>query len=204
MAAFVRHLSQPFGVNWAPSDIYKKLGWLGHPGIDIALPVGQPIYAAHAGKVVEIDNTEDNDGQGISLFDPDQKIITWYWHISEHFHHIGDFVKTGDLIAKSGNGGYSYGPHCHFQLLQADTNGNILNINNGYGGGIDPVPHLAMPDIDENNMTEQFVKDLYVFYFGRLPDADELKFWTGKNYREMLRAMLEGRDNHFKQNINNG
>ena len=203
LATFTRHLSQPFGVNWAPNDIYHTLGWKGHPGIDIALPVGQPIYAAHAGKIVELDNTEDDDGQGIALFDPTQKIITWYWHISQHFGHLGEFVARGDQIALSGNGGHSYGPHCHFQLLQADTNGNILNANNGYGGGIDPIPHMIMPDVDVYKMPKEFVSDMYIFFFGRKADTDELDFWSGKHYRDLLDAMLKGRAGLFQQNALN-
>src|SRR3990167_3325563 len=96
---FVRYLSQPFGVNWALKKYSEITGDIGHPGIDIALPVGQPIFSATAGVVIEYDDQNDADGLGISIYDSEQKIITIYWHINKSAVRVGDKVKVGQYIA---------------------------------------------------------------------------------------------------------
>lgn len=201
IATFVRHLAQPFGVNWAPKPYSEITGDIGHPGIDIALPVGQPIFASHDGVIVERDDSDDIDGLGLTIYDPVQKIQTMYWHNSFNHIPINGLVKRGDLIALSGGSGKSYGPHLHFALYQTDAMGRIINTNNGYHGAIDPTPYFMMSLFEPKNMDSQFVTDLYIFHFGRKPDTEELTFWTGKNYRDLLKAMLEGRAEHFKDII---
>jgi len=196
-----RFLSQPFGVNWAPLPYSQIDGSIGHNGIDIALPVGERVYAAHDGIITEVDNADDNDGLGVSIYDPAQKIVTWYWHNSFNKVPLNGQVKQGDLIALSGGTGKSYGPHLHFSLLPTDNNGKIFNPGNGYRGAVDPMPYFYMPVADPKIMKSEFVTDTYVFFFGRLPDTDELEFWTGKNYKDLFKAMLEGRANHFNEQV---
>ena len=198
ISVFNRYLSQPFGVNWAILPYSQITGDIGHPGIDIAVPVGERVFASHAGYVVERDDSDDNDGLGLAIYNPEMDIITWYWHNSVNYPELDDYVKVGQLIGLSGGTGKSYGPHLHFQLLQTDQNGHILNKGNGYGGGIDPIPYFHMPVIDPKEMTEDFIKDMYNFYFGRSPDSGELTFWTGKNYRDLLKAMLRDKFSLFE------
>ena len=190
VGAFMRHLSQPFGVNWAPLPYSQIDGTIGHNGNDVALPVGERIYAAHNGVVIERDDADDTDGLGLALYDPEQKIVTWYWHNSLNYVKIGENVKAGQLIALSGGTGKSYGPHLHFSLLPTDDLGKILNPNNGYRGAVDPAPFYYLPLFDPQHMDTKFITDLYNFYFGRTPQPDELTFWTGKDYRDLLKAML--------------
>src|SRR3990167_7379299 len=111
IATFARHLAQPFGVNWAPLPYSEITGDVGHPGIDIALPVGERVFASHDGVVVEVDNADDRAGSGVAIFDPIQKISTWYWHHSFNMVQNGDIIKAGQQIGLSGGTGKVYGPH---------------------------------------------------------------------------------------------
>ena len=201
ISVFVRYLAQPFGVNWAILPYSQITGDIGHPGIDIAVPIGERVFAAHDGIIVERDDSDDNDGLGLTIYDPIQKIQTMYWHNSFNKIPLDGKVKAGDLIALSGGSGKSYGPHLHFALYLTDEAGQIINRNNGYHGAIDPVPFFYMPVVDPKNMTEEFVIDTYIFFFGRLPDDEERLFWTGKNYRDLFKAMLTGRAEKFRENI---
>lgn len=98
-----------------------------HGGTDIGCPAGTSIYAAadgtvtcssyvgSAGYMVTIDHGLNKDGQLVQ---------TDYMHNSELLVSVGQKVSQGDLIAKSGNTGGSYGNHCHFQL---DIGGKAYN-----------------------------------------------------------------------------
>lgn len=201
IATFSRFLAQPFGVNWAPLPYSQITGDIGHPGIDIALPVGERVFASHDGVVIERDDIDDRDGLGISLFSIAQKIVTIYWHLSKNLVNLNDQIKAGQLLGLSGGTGKSYGPHLHFGLYQTDDKGIILNAKNGFHGAIDPMPFFYLPEKNPTIMTKQFVEDAYILFFGRLPDSEEALFWEGKNYRAMFQAMLDGRATEFKKFI---
>jgi len=105
-------------------------GYPGHPGIDIALPEGTPIYAITDGKVVEAVNGYTVGGLSSSLLGKDNHVTviskgnpTLYMN----YRHLklngvlvkkGDNVKAGQQVGLSGNTGYSSGPHLHLDVLK--------------------------------------------------------------------------------------
>ena len=132
----------------APCDktIYEYFGKKGHGAIDISLPTGTPIYAAHDGKVL---STSEDAGAGLGVVILGEGFKTDYWHHKVNYVGEGRMVKAGDLIALSGATGMATGPHLHFALKQTDPNdnkGNTINKDNGYLGGIDPLPYFIWPD----------------------------------------------------------
>ena len=118
---------------------YLKSGFMGHDGVDFAMPEKTPILAVDDGIVFHV-------GYG-----PYGKTIiinhswgkTYYGHLSEFNINIGQNVKKGDLIALSGSTGLSTGPHLHF-VVRPDSVSN----ENGFGGAVDPLAYLniIMPD----------------------------------------------------------
>ena len=91
-----------------------------HPGIDIAVPTGSKISAPLAGTVRAVGNTDlvpgcYSWGKWI-LIDHANGLSTLYAHNSLISVKPGDKLKTGDIIAYSGNSGYSTGPHLHFTV----------------------------------------------------------------------------------------
>lgn len=99
-----------------------------HKGIDFACPVGTPIMAAADGRVVRSGwESEYNPKQGFGLRVMQRITIegvmyfVFYGHCNEVVAKEGDELKTGEVIAKSGNTGSSTGPHLHFGLRKADT-----------------------------------------------------------------------------------
>lgn len=87
----------------------------GHAGLDIAAPVGTPIYAAEAGNVV---NAHDSgDGYGILVvINHGSGRETWYAHLSRAHVSVGDRVERRELIGRMGSTGFSTGSHLHFEL----------------------------------------------------------------------------------------
>ena len=87
-----------------------------HNGIDLAANY-ENVYSVLDGIVTE--TGWDNNGGGnyikIKHFD---RFETAYLHLSEIYYRVGEFVKAGFIIAKSGNSGNSTGPHLHFSVKE--------------------------------------------------------------------------------------
>lgn len=120
-----------------------------HNGIDIAAPVGTPIYAAAGGTVV---NAGPADGFGLWIvIDHGDGTYGVYGHQIANHVKIGDTVSAGDHIADMGSGGESTGSHLHFTVT--DNPGNT-------GNGIDPNEWFAANGITLPPTNGQVTKDL--------------------------------------------
>jgi len=97
-------------------------GWR-HTGIDIGLPLGNPIYAADDGVVITAGWNSSGYGNYI-IIDHGNGIHTLYGHASKLGVKKGDRVKKGDVIGAIGSTGRSTGPHLHFEVR---INGNKVN-----------------------------------------------------------------------------
>lgn len=88
-----------------------------HNGIDYALPSGSDVLAAADGKVVAIGNNGRYAYGRYVAIDHGNGLVTMYGHLSGYKVSRGEKVKRGEVIAKSGNTGYSTGPHVHFTVF---------------------------------------------------------------------------------------
>ncbi|NBQ43834.1 MAG: M23 family metallopeptidase, partial [Mycobacteriaceae bacterium] len=77
-----------------------------HDGIDLAGPVGTPIYAAADGVVKEAGPTNSGYGAWVLLQHSDGT-VTRYGHINSWSVQVGQRVFAGDEIASIGNRGNS-------------------------------------------------------------------------------------------------
>ena len=100
--------------------------------VDFTVPVGTPIMAARKGRVVDIDQ---NYGEGGAdpllkanhvLILHEDGTLGLYSHLAQNRISVifGQRVEAGELIAYSGNTGYSSGPHLHFVVLTNARTGN--------------------------------------------------------------------------------
>jgi murein DD-endopeptidase MepM/ murein hydrolase activator NlpD len=85
-----------------------------HYGIDIAAPIGTPIYAPEAGTVVAA-GPASGFGLAVGVQHADGS-ITLYGHVNQMFVSTGQAVSAGQQIAEVGNRGQSTGPHLHFEV----------------------------------------------------------------------------------------
>ncbi|MBR5322219.1 MAG: peptidoglycan DD-metalloendopeptidase family protein [Clostridia bacterium] len=85
-----------------------------HRGIDIACPTGTPVYAGADGKV-EISGWNVSYGYYV-VISHGSGYTTLYAHNSSLLVKVGQTVKRGQQIAKSGSTGNSSGPHLHFEI----------------------------------------------------------------------------------------
>jgi murein DD-endopeptidase MepM/ murein hydrolase activator NlpD len=102
-----------------------------HDGIDLAAPLGTPIHAPGDGVVVKV-GPEEGYGETIFIRHANGD-VSFYGHMARVFVHVGEKVKTGQVIAPVGNEGFSTGPHLHFTIHRGGIDGPV----------IDPKPWLA-------------------------------------------------------------
>ena len=102
-----------------------------HGGVDIAAPIGTPIYAAASGTVAR---TGPATGFGVAVYiRGDDGAVTVYGHVNAEYVRTGQRVVAGQLIAEVGNRGQSTGPHLHFEVHPSGAM---------YSGQVDPVAWL--------------------------------------------------------------
>lgn len=116
----------------------KGLRTAPHTGIDLAMPEGTPLYSPVDGVVSKIvDYGKENLGKGIFIETDDGKTVIM-GHLSDFKVSEGVRVHEGDLVALSGNTGFSTGSHLHLGLK--DEDGNFINpeplLNKDFGSTV--------------------------------------------------------------------
>ncbi len=86
-----------------------------HAGIDLAGPIGTPIYATADGVVQRSEYNNGGYGNLVEL-DHGHGIQTRYGHLSKSMVTAGQKVKRGDMIALMGSTGRSTGSHLHYEV----------------------------------------------------------------------------------------
>jgi murein DD-endopeptidase MepM/ murein hydrolase activator NlpD len=113
-------------MNWptAATIITQYFSWR-HYAVDIAGPIGTPIYAADAG-TVELAGWGTGYGNQI-VIDHGGGKKTRYAHLSKFHVSVGDKVAKGETIGDMGSTGWSTGPHVHFEVIINGTKYNPLD-----------------------------------------------------------------------------
>ena len=92
-----------------------------HSGIDIGVPVGTPVKAMADGTVVAANGGMRGYGNGVFVdhgMINGKHVVSEYGHLSSFNVKVGDKIKQGQVIAKSGNTGTSSGPHLHITIRE--------------------------------------------------------------------------------------
>lgn len=106
------------------SFIQNDAGWRIHPlygyhschtGIDLRGNYGAKIYAAAAGRVVQVIHGDPAYGN-VTLVQDDARVRTMYAHQSRIEVRPGERVEQGEVIGRIGATGFATGPHLHFEV----------------------------------------------------------------------------------------
>lgn len=125
-------LGQEFHGSFSHDDVQNRYA------IDLIVPVGTPVLAARGGIVMQVENGFDRGGMNRSQYVDranfvrilhDDGSMGLYAHLQENGALVkpGDRVELGQLIAYSGNTGYSTGPHLHF-CVQVNSGMTLASI----------------------------------------------------------------------------
>lgn len=112
------YISSYYGYRKNPNTGAEEL----HRGVDIAVPTGTDVYAAHDGTVTEA-AFDAYYGNYVVITDS-KGYTTKYAHMDSVTVSAGQSVTKGDPIGKSGNTGSSTGSHLHIECLY---NGEYYN-----------------------------------------------------------------------------
>ncbi len=103
-----------------------------HQGIDLAAPIGTPIYATADGTCTEAGYNSGGYGNLIKL-DHGRGIETRYAHLSRVLVSPGQRISRGQLIGHMGSTGRSTGSHLHYEV-RID------------GRAVNPIPFMKSAD----------------------------------------------------------
>jgi murein DD-endopeptidase MepM/ murein hydrolase activator NlpD len=121
---------------------------LHHYAFDFVMPIGTPVLAARGGLVLSVKDgfpegrlqeTYRDRANQVTVLHPDGT-LGMYGHLSTGIPVAeGERVETGDTLGRSGNSGYSKGPHLHFEVGSQRAGGPPQSIPVVFGDGIVPV-----------------------------------------------------------------
>ncbi|MFZ6741973.1 M23 family metallopeptidase [Undibacterium sp. JH2W] len=106
--------------------------------VDINMPMGTAVVAARAGHVVEVVSQFADNGKAEPEYIDMANYVrilhddgSWadYFHLLQNSSQVqpGMRVQAGQVLALSGNSGYSATPHLHFHV-QLNQNGTIISL----------------------------------------------------------------------------
>ncbi len=95
----------------------------GNRGVDLAAPIGTPIYASASGTVLLARNGYNGGYGNMVIIQHPNGTKTLYAHMSKLGTSGGAQVSQGELIGYVGSTGRSTGPHLHFEVFNAKNPG---------------------------------------------------------------------------------
>lgn len=125
-------IGQAFGGEFShnePSSYYA---------IDISMPIGTPVHAAREGVVIDQARYFHGAGEDLKRYGQranfvrilhDDGTMAVYAHLDYEGVRVapGQRVRRGQLIGKSGNTGFTTGPHLHF-VIQKNRNMELVSV----------------------------------------------------------------------------
>ena len=118
-----------FGLRTDPFEKRRK----NHEGIDLAAPIGTPIYATADGQVTTATYGYNGGYGNIVKIDHGGRVETRYGHLSSIGVGPGQRVTRGQIIGRMGSTGRSTGSHLHYEV-RID------------GRAVNPVPFMRSTD----------------------------------------------------------
>jgi murein DD-endopeptidase MepM/ murein hydrolase activator NlpD len=126
----------PFPAGTSATCLQEGPGPFSHDGeqayaVDFAMPVGSPVVAMRGGTVVAVKEDSDRGGNARSFAPHGNQVRirhadgtrATYLHLEKDgaLVEVGETVRRGQVIGRSGSTGWSQSPHLHVQVDAADA-----------------------------------------------------------------------------------
>ena len=154
-------LNKPFHGDYPITQAYGVQSVTGkrHMGIDWALPMGTPVFAAADGMVTFAGKDATGYGNCVIIRHGDGS-GTVYAHLSDIMIANGQYIFAGISVGRSGSTGTSTGPHLHFEYRRKADD---------YKSAIDPMPFINSPEVmDIPNEIPNPIESIGDVDFGRV------------------------------------
>lgn len=136
--------NQEFRIGQAFDGAFSHTSLDARHAVDISMPVGTPIHAAREGLVMDVARWFSGAGTDIKRDGPranfvrilhDDGSMAVYAHLDYEGVVVspGQQVRRGQLIGRSGNTGYSTGPHLHF-AIQVNRDMKLVSVPFEFNG----------------------------------------------------------------------
>lgn len=91
-----------------------------HRGIDFGARIGTPVLAAADGKVIELTDYFDGEpGYGkVIVIEHANRLRSVYAHLDSRSVKVGQSLRSGQVIGRSGATGKATGPHLHLEVIE--------------------------------------------------------------------------------------
>lgn len=152
-----------------------------HRGIDYGCPTGTSVIATKGGKVIAAGRSGGyGTAYGIQVVVLVDGIYCLYAHLSKVTVKVGQTVKTGQEVGKSGATGDVTGPHLHYQENTQKPAAYKSDRNPKFTSWTDPAPAKPLDKMDPAN------------YPPKGPTSGDQIMWLGQ------RLVAHGFDRHYK------
>ncbi|MFT7560923.1 MAG: murein DD-endopeptidase MepM/ murein hydrolase activator NlpD [Flavobacteriales bacterium] len=115
LAQFILPAEGPVTGVYGSQRVFNGVPKRPHYGLDLAGPVGTPVYAPVAGRV-NLSHADMYYSGGTLILGHGQGISSTFIHLSKLHVKVGDMVKQGQLIAEIGATGRVTGPHLDWRI----------------------------------------------------------------------------------------
>ena len=119
---------------WLVQGYFSRLSHKERAALDFKMKRGTTVCAARDGIVIRVKKDGDRGGWNKKYRPYGNNIViqhadssrAGYWHLQKDgaLVNVGDTVKKGQAIGKSGKTGYALFPHLHFLVWDFDDKGN--------------------------------------------------------------------------------
>ena len=115
-----------FNVNQTGASVGKKINpffktIVSHTGIDLLATAGTDVIAPANGTVVSTSRATKGTGNTV-IINHGNGYVTKYMYLGDILVRQGQKVKIGDVIARVGLTGMSFGPHLHYEVVKDGVN----------------------------------------------------------------------------------
>jgi murein DD-endopeptidase len=133
----------------SPIDTYEQvtsLLWDGrrHHGVDFKAPTGTPVKMPWDGVITRKNWNFRGNGNCLEIQDARGRRIL-FLHLDElpRDLKVGQRVRKGQVVARSGNSGRSFAPHLHYQLMSGERVLDPFDVHETYRVSLEPADRPA-------------------------------------------------------------